>query len=291
MGALTSAECGVRNAEWQGYFEELVKVGRAGVLQAGSALWVAAERVPMLAAVFPDARCEPTLSVPERDRAKAWTREDAVRELVRGRLEAVGPTTAADVATSLGLALADVDFALGALEHEGFVLRGRFTPAVAELEWCERRLLARIHRYTLDRLRQEIEPVTASEFLQFLACWQHVDESYKLEGPRGVAEVLNQLAGFEVPAWAWEMHVLSRRVRDYRREWLEEVTLGGEFVWGRFWGGASSAIRVTPISFAPREHLDDWLALTESPLTENLSGPGSDLLHALTAHGPMFPQN
>src|SRR5207253_6451506 len=112
---------------------------------------------------FPGAKCGPALTVPGRDRAKAWTREDAVRELVRGRLEAVGPTTAAGVAGSLGVAVADVDFALGALEHEGFVLRGRFTPGVAELEWCERRLLARIHRYTLDRLRQEIEPVTAAD--------------------------------------------------------------------------------------------------------------------------------
>src|SRR5213594_2096132 len=165
-GALTSAECGTRNAEWQGWFDELARAGRATTLLREPRLWIAAERLPMLEAVFPGAKCEPALTVPERDRAKAWTREDAVRELVRGRLEAVGPTTAADVAGSLGVAVADVDFALGALEHEGFVLRGRFTPGVAELEWCERRLLARIHRYTLDRLRQEIEPVTAADFMR-----------------------------------------------------------------------------------------------------------------------------
>src|SRR5213594_562271 len=165
-GALTSAECGPRNPEWQGWFDELARAGRATTLLREPRLWIAAERLPMLAAVFPGTTCEPTLSVPERDRAKAWTREDAVRELVRGRLEALGPTTAADVARSLGVAVADVDFALGALEHEGFVLRGRFTPGVAELEWCERRLLARIHRYTLDRLRQEIEPVTAADFMR-----------------------------------------------------------------------------------------------------------------------------
>src|SRR2546430_16336290 len=105
----------------------------------------------MLEAVFPGVRCEPALNVPERDRAKAWTREDAVRELVRGRLEAVGPTTSADVARSLGVAVGDRDFALGALEHEGFVLRGRFTPRVAGLEWCERRALPPLHRYTRAR--------------------------------------------------------------------------------------------------------------------------------------------
>jgi len=137
--------------------------------------------------------------VPERDRAKAWTREDAVRELVRGRLEAVGPTTAADVAGSLGVAVADVDFALGALEHEGFVLRGRFTPGVAELEWCERRLLARIHRYTLDRLRQEIEPVTAADFMRFLLRWQRAASDARAEGPEGLGAVLELLDGYEVP--------------------------------------------------------------------------------------------
>src|SRR5947207_10213000 len=111
----------------------------------------------MLEAVFPGAACEPVLVPPERERGKTWTREDGLRELVRGRLEAVGPTTAAALAAALGVPAHDVEFALGALEHEGFVLRGRFTPRVAELEWCERRLLARIHRYTLDRLRREIE--------------------------------------------------------------------------------------------------------------------------------------
>ncbi len=217
-----------------------------------------------------------------------WFAADGLTEpkkILLGRLEALGPVFEEDPRIAID---GKTSALLMELEHEGSILRTRLGGRSA---WCERRLLARIHRYTLDTLRREIQPVTASEFLQFLACWQHVDENYKLEGPRGVAEVLNQLTGFEVPAWAWESHVLPRRVRDYRREWLEEVTLSGEFAWGRLWGGASSAIRVTPISFAPREHLEDWLGFTDSPSTENLSGPGSDLLHALTAHGPMFPQN
>ena len=158
--------------------------------------------------------------------------------------------------------------------------------------WCERRLLARIHRYD-DR---KTAPARSSrsaprEFLQFLACWQHVDEEYRLEGPRGVAEVLAQLAGFEVPAWAWEAQILPRRVRDYRREWLDEVTMSGEFAWGRLWGSAASAIRVTPIAIVPREQLDDWLALAEEPTTERMSGPASRSAQAAAAGGPMFPQN
>ncbi|HEY2147378.1 MAG TPA: hypothetical protein VGH32_05540, partial [Pirellulales bacterium] len=124
-----------------------------------------------------------------------------------------------------------------------------------------------------------------------LACWQHVDESCRLEGPRGVAEVLTQLAGFEAPARAWEGQILPRRVRDYRREWLEEVTMSGEFAWGRLWGSGASAIRVTPIAIVPREQLDDWLALSSEPKTERMSGPAADLLQALAAGGPMFPQS
>src|SRR3970040_339115 len=130
---------------------------------------------------------EPAAPFPERERAKTWTREDAIRELVRGRLEVIGPTTAADIAAALGLPVGDVDFALGALEHEGFALRGRCSPGVQETEWCERRLLARIHRYTLDRLRKEIEPVAAADFLRFLFRWQRVSEGARAEGPQGLA--------------------------------------------------------------------------------------------------------
>jgi ATP-dependent Lhr-like helicase len=209
------------------------------------------------------------------------------KKILLGRLEALGPVEDADPRIVMRGG-SDTSALLQELEHEGAILRTRLE---GKSVWCERRLLARIHRYTLERLRREIEPVSASEFLQFLACWQHVDERYRLEGPRGVAEVLGQLAGFEVPAWAWEHHVLPRRVRDYRREWLDEVTLSGEFAWGRLWGGGGSAIRVTPITFVLREHLDEWLALAEAPSRERLNGPASDLLRVLSARGPMFPQN
>src|SRR2546425_1281386 len=168
MGAIPNAEGGTRNAEQQEYFEELVRAGRAGTLLHEPRLWIAAERLLMVQAVLPGVACEPPLVPPERERAKVGTREGALRELVRGRLEVVGPTTAAELARALGVPVSDVDFALGALEHEGFVLRGRFTPHVAELEWCERRLLARIHRYTLDRLRRGIEARRAARLLRVL---------------------------------------------------------------------------------------------------------------------------
>jgi len=217
-----------------------------------------------------------------------WFAADGMTEpkkILLGRLEALGPVFEGDPKISMNGQETDL---LLELEHEGAIMRTRFAGQTA---WCERRLLARIHRYTLDRLRREIEPVAPSDFLKFLACWQHVDEQYRLEGPRGVSEVLRQLAGFELPAWAWEAQVLPRRVRDYRREWLEEVTLSGEFAWGRLWGGAATAIRVTPISFIPRDELDAWLEMTEPPAASGVSGPAKDLLRPLETRGAMFPQN
>jgi ATP-dependent Lhr-like helicase len=208
------------------------------------------------------------------------------KKILLGRLEALGPVFEDDPRIAIdGRAPQAL---LMELEHEGAILRTRLEGRTA---WCERRLLARIHRYTIDRLRQEIQPVTAGEFLQFLACWQHVDRESQLEGPRGVGEVLRQLAGFEVPAWAWESQVLARRVRDYRREWLDDATLAGEFVWGRMWSGAATPIRVTPISILPRDEWDDWHAMMQPPAGEGLIGPASDLLKPLRANGAMFPQN
>ncbi|HEY3280030.1 MAG TPA: DEAD/DEAH box helicase, partial [Gemmatimonadales bacterium] len=223
MGGMGIADCGLRNAEWRGEFEELAGVGRATVMDGR--LWVAAERVPMAEAAFPGASFAPAVTPPERARAKAWTREDAIRELVRGRLEVIGPTTGAEIAAALNLPAGDVDFALGGLEHEGFALRGRFSQGVKDTEWCERRLLARIHRYTLDRLRKEIEPVAAADFLRFLFRWQRLAPDARAEGPEGLAAVLDLLDGYEVPAGAWESEVLPARLADYDPLWLDGLCL------------------------------------------------------------------
>src|SRR4029077_2681116 len=209
------------------------RTGRATTLLHEPRLWIAAERLPLAAAVFPGIPCEPAVVAPERDRAKTWTREDALRELVRGRLEVVGPTTAAAVAAALGVPQSDVDFALGALEHEGFVLRGQFAPGGAQLEWCERRLLARIHRYTLDRLRQEIEPVTAADFMRFLFRWQRVGQDGRAEGRGDLAPFLERLDAYEAPAGSWETDLLPARVAEYDPLWLDGLCLSGEVAWGR----------------------------------------------------------
>ena len=177
------------------------------------------------------------------------------KTMLRGRLEALGPVF---VGAGEGFLPPSAEEYLLALEVEGRVLRCRLDGRQA---WCDRRLLARIHRETLERLRREIEPVTAAGFWRFLACWQHAAEGYRVEGPRGVVEVARQLAGFEIPAAAWESSVLPARVEGYRQEWLDQATLSGELAWGRLWGGGRSPIRSTPVALLPREELDLWLSL------------------------------
>ncbi|HEX7254126.1 MAG TPA: DEAD/DEAH box helicase [Thermoanaerobaculia bacterium] len=208
-----------------------------------------------------------------------WFAAEASREpraVLRGRMEALGPILAEPGQEPL----------LRELESEGAVLRTRIDGQAA---WCDRRLLARIHRYTLERLRREIEPVSAAQFLRFLGCWQHVDPAHKLEGPRGVAQVIEQLAGFEVPAAVWEANVFPARVRGYRREWLDQVTLSGEAVWGRLWGSGATPVRRTPISLVPRESLDSWMALAP-PDASPLPGRASEVFEALSRRGAMFFQ-
>ncbi len=239
-GFLTEAEA----SEWAGYMTELVETGRAArfVPAHGLAtLWVAGER-----------RAEVELL------ADASARASAVRELIRGRLGIVGPITAATLAAPLGVPEIEAEAALVALESEGVVLRGRFSPresdAPVELEWCERRLLARIHRYTLNRLRAEIEPVSPADFMRFLFAWQRVEPEHRAGGLEGLVAVIGQLDGFEVPAAAWESDVLSARVEEYDPSLLDTLSLTGRVGWaaGRRGGGTAPPIRSTPIAVFAR---------------------------------------
>ncbi len=195
-------------------------------------------------------------------------------EVLSGRMEALGPVYSDDPL-------------LLQLEQRGDVLRVR----VAGREgWCNRRLLARIQRYTVERLRQEIAPVTAGEFLRFLGCWQHLDEQHRLEGPRGVATVLTQLAGFELPAGAWESEVLPARVRGYRPDYLDQITLSGEFAWGRLWSTGAGAIKTTPVGFLPRQELLDWMALAPAGDASELGAAAQAVSDALAQRGALFAQ-
>ncbi len=231
------------------------------------AVWIAAERLPEFITVHPDAILEPHIAAPASRAARVWTREAAIVELLRGRLSIVGPTTAAALAESLAIPETDANAALLALEGEGAVLRGHFSPrggpfGSADFEWCDRRLLSRIHRYTLNRLRAEISPVTPADFMRFLFAWQHVEPSCRLTGIEGLREVLAQLDGVEAPARAWEREVLATRLDRYDPAMLDMLCLTGAVAWARLSSGPTQVVGATPIALFLREHADAWLSLT-----------------------------
>jgi ATP-dependent Lhr-like helicase len=213
--------------------------------------------------LFPQALAEPELVVPPEYAAVAWERTAAFVEIVRGRLKGSGPVSATRIARTLGLPPAKVDAALVRLGAEGFVMRGSFTPALAETEWCERRLLARIHRYTVKRLRAEIELVSAADCMRFLFHWQRPTPQSRMSGPDAVAATIGMNEGFEAPAAAWETEILPARVNDYEPEWLDDLCLKGRAAWMRLSrlrtdpvsGQAAGPVRVTPITLLTRRNV------------------------------------
>ena len=248
----------------------------------------------MLQCVYPNATWGSELQAPESARIRSWEREEAVRELVRGRLEVCGPVTADRLADWFGLDPGDIDAALLALEAEGFILRGRFQPGTKESEWCDRRLLARIHRLTIHRLRAEIQPVSVQDFLRFLLAWQKVDPDHRVEGPHGLDAVLEVLDGFEAPVSAWEPDLLTARMSDYDPEWLNRICLSGRAGWGRVSPPRNlkarpfAPLRSSPIGIFQRGNLLHWLRLAESPERCELAPESKSLLELIRASGASF---
>ncbi|HET7764490.1 MAG TPA: DEAD/DEAH box helicase [Burkholderiales bacterium] len=270
--------------DWRMLFGQLVASGRAF---DAAGFWVSVERFDELSAVVPQKSAP---AIPERLRG-SWTPENAARELVRGRMEVLGPMTARGLADSFHLqATALIDRALLALEGEGKLLRGRFTPGTEALEWCDRRLLARIHRYTLNRLRAEIEPVSAADFMRFLLHWQHVAGETRLKGAEGLAAAVEQLDGFELPAGAWEQDVLAARVQDYEPGFIDRLCLSGRVAWGRITpanGSSKAPLRSSPIALMPREHAGLWRPAAE-PEAGDLSSEAGAVRDALRSRGASF---
>ena len=270
LGFITEVE----GANWPEFFNELKSDRRAAVLIPG--LWVAAERLPQIKAIFPNRELEPPITAPESVSRTAWSVEDALTEVLRGRLEGLGPVTVESLAESSGLSKLEIETGLLRLEAEGFVIRGRFTPGTTETEWCARRLLARIHSYTLNRLRQEIEPVASADFIRFLLAWQKVAPEHQMEGPESVRAIIDQLEGFEAPAAAWEGELLPARLIEYDPAWLDALCLSGEVVWARLTPPAppvrtastegdrsrgSGPVRNTPIALLRRKNFALWNAV------------------------------
>lgn len=312
-GFMTEAE-GMRGRDesWEPLFDELAATNRAARVSADDvdgrrAYWVAAERLAEMRAVLPGAgsgerfrtvEVLPRIPVPERLQHATVERPDAIRELLRGRMEVLGPTTAEDLAASLGIEQTDADAVLHALEGEGVILRGSFTPGSAVREWCDRRLLARIHRYTLNRLRAEIEPVTPADFMRFLFAWQRVDPEYRASGVEGLAAVVSQLDGYELAASAWEGDVLAARMDEYDPLMLDTLCLTGRAMWGRLspptrpGSGPFSSVPVksTPIALFLRENAGFWRALAPETGQVEVGTYATAVLDALRRRGALFFQ-
>ena len=261
---------------------------------------VAAERLPELLAIHPDAALDPRIAAPASRAARNWTREAAIVELLRGRLTTLGPTTAPELAASLAIAVDEADAALLTLESEGVVLRGRFSPgSPVPVEWCDRRLLSRIHRYTLHRLRAEIAPVAPAEFMRFLFQWQHVDVPARLSGPDGLRALLAQLDGLELPARAWERDVFPARLDRYDASMLDMLCLTGEVGWARVSTGPTQVVGATPVALFLREHAHAWVQGAAAPrpdmtagavrIHERLARHGASFAHELAAACDLTP--
>ncbi len=288
-------------------------------------LWVAVERLGQALALHPQASPQPPLAVPAG--TEPATREDALRELLRARLGGLGPVTAATLAAQLAVDRSEVEGALETLRAEGSVMAGTITPGAPETEWCERHLLARIHRYTLNRLRREIEPVEPRDFQRFLLEWQHVGAEARVSGAEALPAVLAQLEGYEAPAALWEAELLPARVADYVPAWLDELCVSGRTLWTRLRpvagvnaaadvgstpgleglaapasdadrpaptgaprpGGGRGSLRATPILLLPRRSAATWalLAAADTPAPP-LGSRAQRVANHLAAHGASF---
>jgi ATP-dependent Lhr-like helicase len=258
---------------------------------AGRELWIAAERKPQFRVLYPDFVFEPELRLPPEFANQVWQREDALVEIVRARLAALGPVTTARLARDMALSPADIEQALLKLETEGFVLRGRFTPGVSEVEWCERRLLARIHSYTINRLRQEIEPVASADFMRFLFRWQRVHPETKGQGPDALTAVLEQMEGFETAAVAWESDLLPARMRDYDPAWLDALCISGKYIWTRLTPAqnAQAPVKSSALSLLPRRRTAAWRAAQPRPETRpTITANALRVMATLKAQGASF---
>jgi ATP-dependent Lhr-like helicase len=298
LGFVTAAEADA-NASWNGWLLALAKDQRATRVggEAGG-LWTCAERLPQLRVVFPDAPLSPPIVSPPGWEVTEHTRDSSVVELIRARLGGLGPATVAALAQALPVPRAEIDVALLQLEGEGVAMQGRFTTneAAAEIEWCERHLLARIHRYTLAKLRKEIEPVEPREFMRFLCDWQKVSKGTQVSGPEALAGVLAQLEGYEAPAAAWEGELLPTRVSDYSIAWLDDQCTAGRTLWTRLRAAsvdaeaarAPASVRTTPIVLLPRRHAGHWTSLTSGADAAPLSSRAQRVLDHLGSHGASF---
>ncbi len=265
---------------WPGLMQALADTGRVVELpSAAQSLWVATERRTLFPAT-----------------------DESLIDIVRGRLEGLGPVDAQSLSQSLQVPVPNIEAALIALETQGFAMRGHFTDQApqeaANEEWCERRLLARIHRYTVKRLRAEIEAVPARDFLRFLCEWQRALPESRMQGSEALGAVLTQLEGFEAPASAWESELLPARMAEYDPTWLDELCLAGRFLWTRLAPRVmakpdeaprgASPIAATPIVLLARPNAPQWSKLSAPLENLRLTSKAQAVLDVIRAQGASF---
>ncbi|KAG1665705.1 putative ATP-dependent helicase lhr [Nymphon striatum] len=299
----------VANMGWQHLFDELVSASRATCItpKNGEPLWIAAERLHEYKQLFPDAKIDHEIK-PVYEGDSTLQDEDVLLEIIRSRLEGTGPVTALQLAQPLGLNESSINQVLLNLEQEGFVVQGQFSKQDQETnEWCERRLLARIHRYTISRLRSEIEPVSLSNYMRFLFNWQGIgqNEDEKGEGIEALAFRLQQLEGYSVAASAWESEILPARIKLYTADLLENLCVSGRFSWLRLNVASSPAnkkqkkkspVSLSPITLIQRQNIPYWQQLASSPSSsekneadeQTLSPYADKIKQTLESRGALF---
>jgi len=280
------------NHQWPQWLQGLAQKGRACRLQTEpeGGLWLALERINCLQALYPQAPLQPALqAVPGFD--QAWDPEPALVEVIRARLSGFAPQTLTQISAPLALPPGQISQALVQLEAEGYVLRGRFSPGGSQEQWCERHLLARIHRYTVKRLRREIEPVALQDFMRFLFDWQHLSPGTQGQGSVMLGEVIGQLEGYPAAAAAWDSDLLPTRLKDYSSSWLDELCRSGKVVWSRINNSGKStggALRNTPIVLLPRARVALWNGLTPPAASSELSPKAQKVHTVLSQQGALF---
>jgi len=291
LGCIAEAEA-AGQPHWLQWLAELARAGRATRLQVAHdrALWTPLERLAWLRSIYPQAACEPCLPLPA-GYDQLLDEEEALVELIRARLSGFAPLPVPLIARPLALPASAVALALTRLEAQGYVLRGRFSPGASEDEWCERHLLARIHRYTVKRLRREIEPVELADCMRFLADWQHLSAGTRMQGREALGTLVEQLEGFQAAATAWESDLLPARLKDYGSTWLDELCRSGRIVWTRLSGrlkASGGPVRGTPIVLLPRRQLGAWHALASDAPAPELSSRAQRVFDCLQTHGALF---
>ncbi|MFY0651439.1 MAG: DEAD/DEAH box helicase [Cyclobacteriaceae bacterium] len=289
-GFVTQKE-GKQNS-WEKYFDAL-RIEKRATFITEQKLWVAAERTPQFGTIYPESKYEPNIELPDIFKKDDLTFEDALKEVVRGRLEALAIVTAERLAEEIQIPLNKIELALISLEVEGFVFRGKFTPNTEHEEWCERRLLHRIHKYTIESLRKSIEPASIEDYMRFLFDFNGLSE--KKEGTHALELMVEKMEGYEAPAGSWESDIIPARIQNYDPVWLDVLCLSGKLIWGRFNQSknvnrkTSGTIKSSPICLIERSNTDMWRIMSTHFATDpELTSTAEKIYNSLKDKGASF---